>query len=227
MKNNLFPDFDERAREVSQYLMLVKNLEQGTIQLSFGVDCKKRIKKIDSELEKTLKATGFLLLYNLIESTIRSAIEGIFDELNKKEVSFDLMRNEIKRIIIKNIKNNKSDSLIISIKRIAVDIISASFDKGKLFSGNLDAKKIKETAKMYGFSCKTNSRKTRDGIDLITIKNHRNDLAHGFKSFKEVGKDISADELLEIKKKVVSYLKEILQNIEEYLANEEYLDSSE
>ncbi|NET55552.1 MAG: hypothetical protein F6K47_05090, partial [Symploca sp. SIO2E6] len=55
---------------------------------------------------------------------------------------------------------------------------------------------------------------------------YSNDLAHGFKSFKEVGRDISADELVEIKKKVISYLREILQNIETYLANREYLDSS-
>ncbi|WP_418006715.1 MAE_28990/MAE_18760 family HEPN-like nuclease [Nostoc piscinale] len=37
-----------------------------------------KIKLINNSLEKTLKATGFLLLYNLIESTMRNAITTIF-----------------------------------------------------------------------------------------------------------------------------------------------------
>ncbi|NEO99516.1 MAG: hypothetical protein F6K58_12710 [Symploca sp. SIO2E9] len=225
-KSILFQDFDERTREVSKYLMLIKNLEQGTIQLSMGVN-KQKIRKIESDLEKTLKATSFLLLYNLTESTMRNAIEIIFDELSKEGISFDKIRKEIKVIIIKNIQNNHSpENLLNKINTIAVDIISASFDRDKLFSGNLDAKKIRKTAETYGFSCKTDSRKTGNGSDLLTVKIHRNDLAHGVKSFKEVGKDVSADELLKIKKKVVSYLKQILQNIETYLANKEYLNSS-
>lgn len=97
------------------------------------------------------------------------------------------------------------------------------FDKEKLFSGNIDARKIRKTSEMYGFSCKTNSQKTKDGSDLLTVKTNRNDLAHGFKSFEEVGRDATADELLEIKKRVISYLKGILENIESYLSNKEYL----
>ena len=227
MKSILFQDFNERAKEVSKYLMFIKNLEQGTTQLSIGINDKNKIRKIDSDLEKTLKAAGFLLLYNLIESTMRIAIETIFDELTKEDVSFDDIRKKLKLVIIKNIKDNHSpDNLLTNIKEIAVDIISASLDKGKLFSGNLDARKIKITAKDYGFSCKTNPRKTGDGSDLLTIKTNRKNLAHGLTSFKDAGKDVSADDLLEIKKKVVCYLREILQNVETYLANKEYLDSS-
>ncbi|MDJ0636882.1 MAG: MAE_28990/MAE_18760 family HEPN-like nuclease, partial [Xenococcaceae cyanobacterium MO_188.B29] len=97
------------------------------------------------------------------------------------------------------------------------------FDKEKLFSGNIDARKIKQTAEIYGFSYKTDPKKTQDGYDLLKIKTNRNDLAHGFKSFEEVGRDASADELLQIKKRVICYLREILQNIETYISKQEYL----
>ena len=63
-------------------------------------------------------------------------------------------------------------------------------------------------------------------MDLLTIKVNRNDLAHGIKSFIEVGRDKTADELLEIKDKTISYLRRILKNIEIYLDNQEYLDSN-
>ncbi len=224
MKSTLFKDFDERAQEVSKYFLLLKNLEQGSINLSMGNEKNKKVKNIDTELAKTLKATGFLLLYNLIESTIRNAIEAIFDNIAEQKVSFDDLRDEIKKIIIQNFKNNKStDNLLKRINNIAVDIISASFDKEKLFSGNIDARKIKQTADIYGFSYKTDAKKTQDGNDLLKIKTNRNDLAHGFKSFEEVGRDASADELLQIKKRVICYLREILQNIETYIFKQEYL----
>jgi hypothetical protein len=64
-----------------------------------------------------------------------------------------------------------------------------------LFSGNIDAREIRETAKSYGFSDKTDGMKTQNGNDLLKIKTNRNDLAHGDKSFSDVGKDASAEEL--------------------------------
>ena len=60
---------------------------------------------------------------------------------------------------------------------------------------------------------------------LLRIKTNRNDLAHGSKSFEEVGKDATADELLVIRRRVICYLREILKNIETYISNEEYLNN--
>ncbi|MGD1698484.1 MAE_28990/MAE_18760 family HEPN-like nuclease [Dapis sp. BLCC M229] len=65
-----------------------------------------------------------------------------------------------------------------------------------------------------------------DSSDLLIVKTKRNDLAHGIKSFAEVGKQKEADELMKIQDKVVNYLRQILENIETYLDNQEYLDSS-
>jgi hypothetical protein len=209
-----------------RYFLFLKNLEHGSIRLSLGNQNHNKIKNIDSNLEKTLKATGFLLLYNLIESTMRNAIETIFDDFQNKNVSFDEVRDEIKTIIIQNFKNKSNDNLIQVINNISVDIIFAGFDKKKTFSGNIDARKIRETGKTYGFSCQTNNIKTRDGNDLLNVKTNRNDLAHGFKSFEEVGREASAEELLKIKKRVIAYLRQILENIEDYIDKQEYLKSS-
>jgi hypothetical protein len=231
MTSLLFQDFNERSKEVSKYFMFLKSLEQGSTQLSMkGIEGKNKIRQIDPELEKTLKASGFLLLYNLVESTMRNAIEAIFDEIKSQGVSFDKIRPEIKKLIFKNLKKclekNNPDELLQNITVISLDIIAASFDRKNLFSGNIDEKLIKETATKYGFSCRTDSRKTGDGGDLSTVKSNRNDLAHGIKSFAEVGRDKSADELLKITKKVIKYLKGILQNVDTYLANKEYLKST-
>ena len=185
-----------------------------------------KIKAIDPELLKTLKASGFLLLYNLVEATMRNVIEAIFDKLRSEGISYDEIRPELKKMVLKNLKKRNPDKILSSIVAISVDIITAGFDKEDLFSGNIDGKKIRETATEYGFSHSTDCLKTGDGSDLLTVKTNRNDLAHGVKSFTEVGRDYAADNLLEIKNKVIRYLKQILQNIETYLDNAEYLDAS-
>ncbi|MBE9252032.1 hypothetical protein IQ226_23635 [Dolichospermum sp. LEGE 00240] len=217
-------DFDERAKDVSDYLCFLRDLEQGEILLSKDG----AISKIDPELDKSLKATGFLLLYNLVESTMRNAIQSIFDEMSKKGVSFDQLKIEIKRIILQNVKKNVQEcgvnDFVEQIENIVKDIIQSGFNRDDFFSGNVDAKEIKNIAKKYGFSSKTDVA-TRDGIDLLSIKKNRNDLAHGVMSFKEVGQNTSAENLVEISERVIKYLRQILENIDEYLVKQEYLDS--
>ncbi|OCR00639.1 hypothetical protein BCD67_11720 [Oscillatoriales cyanobacterium USR001] len=228
MTSTLFQDFNERSKEVSKYFMFLKSLEHGNTKLAMvdkgGVS--QKIKEIDPELIKTLKASSFLLLYNLVEATMRNAIQVIFDELKSQVVSYDQLRPELKKIVLKNLKKRNTDKIFSSITAISIDIIHVGFDKDDLFSGNLDARKIRTTATEYGFSDWTDYAKTGDGEDLVIIKSNRNDLAHGFKSFAEVGKDKTTDELLEIKNKTIKYLRKILQNIEQYLSNQDYLDSS-
>jgi MAE_28990/MAE_18760-like HEPN len=227
MSSVLFQDFNERAKEVSQYFVLLKNLEQESIKLSMeGRGGNIKIKEITPDLLRTLKASGFLLIYNLVEATMRNAIESIFDDLRNNRVSYDEIRPELKKIVFKNLKKRSYDDIHLSIQAISVDIIDASFDREDLFSGNIDGRKIKATAIEYGFSYTTNARNTGNGADLLNVKTNRNALAHGFKSFAEVGRDKTADELLEIKSRVVKYLREILQNIDLYLTNKEYLDSA-
>jgi alpha-L-fucosidase len=224
MTSIFIQDFNERSKEVSKYFMFLKSLEQGTTQLSMnGKSVHSKTKAIDPELLKTLKASSFLLLYNLVEASMRNVIEAIFDELTNQGISYDQIRPELKKIVIKNLKKRHPDTIFSSTTAISIDIIKAGFDREELFSGNVDSKKIKETAKEYGFSSKTDYATTNHGNDLLTIKTTRNDLAHGHKSFTEVGRDKTTDELLEIKKKVISYLKQILLNIEQYLTSKDYL----
>lgn len=215
-------DFNKRAKEITDYVVFIKNLENQNIK----INQENQVTKIDIELLKTLKATAYLLIYNLIESTMRLAIEYIFNEIKTKKVSFDNLRQELKRLIWQNIKNKSADTLTEKIINIGKDIIDASFDSSKLFSGNVDAKEIKETAKKFGFSYQTDDTNTRGGTDLLSIKTHRNNLAHGWESFNDVGKNATGENLGEISERVIEYLRQILENIEQYLANEEYLESN-
>ena len=217
-------DFNTRAQEVNEYFLFLEGLITESTKLAVLEDNGDRqVKPINSALAKTLKANGFLLLYNLVESTMRNAIEAIFDELSSNKVSFDSVRTEIRKVVIYNFKNRSPDNIHSKITDIYIDIITAGFNSRELFSGNVDREEITKTARKYGFSYDTDYSKTKHGENLNDIMRKRNDLAHGNKSFAEVGRDTSIGDLLQVKEEVIEYLKQILQNIEDYLIKKEYL----
>jgi hypothetical protein len=223
--NTVFLDFNTRAKEVNDYFIFLESLEKQTTKLAlFDTRGKYQIQSLDPELAKTLKANGFLLLYNLVESTMRNAIEAIFDEFKNQAISFDQLKPEIKMIVLQNLKKRSPKKIHLQINQISTDIITATFERQELFSGNVDARLIKEIAEKYGFSYQTEFAKTKNGQNLVVIKHNRIDLAHGLKSFEDVGRDKTIEELLEIKDEVIEYLRQILENIKTYLDNQEYLD---
>lgn len=220
-------DFNARVKEINEYFLFLNGLINETTKLAISEDSDEQtIKTIDSELAKTLKANSFLLLYNLIESSMRNAIEAIFDELKSKKVSFDSARIEIRKVVLQNFKSRSPDDIHTRITDISLDIITAGFKSKELFSGNIDREEITKTARKYGFSYDTDYSKTKHGENLYKIMQNRNDLAHGNKSFSEVGKDLSIEDLIKFKNEVVEYIGQILINIEIYLDEKEYLDSS-
>ncbi|NJS12197.1 MAG: hypothetical protein HC789_18385 [Microcoleus sp. CSU_2_2] len=223
--NTVLLDFNTRAQEVDDYFIFLEGLIKQTTKLAIADSAgKDKIQNLNPELAKTLKANGFLLLYNLVESTMRNAIEAIFDDLKNQAISFDQLKPEIKMIVLQNLKNRSPKKIHLQINQISIDIITATFEREELFSGNVDARLIKEIAEKYGFSYKTEAQKTMNGQNLVVIKSNRNDLAHGVKSFEEVGRNKTIAELLKIKEEVIEYLRQILENIKTYLDNQEYLD---
>jgi len=229
--NNVIIYFNTRVQEVNGYFIFLEDLIKEKNKLAvFDSVGKYTIQSLDSELAKTLKANGFLLLYNLVESTMRNAIEAIFDDFRSKGVYFDKMKPQIRITVLQNLQNcfktSSAKNLHSKISQISIDIITATFEREKIFSGNVDAKVIRETAEKYGFSCQTDCSKTKNGQNLLVVRENRNDLAHGIKSFEEVGRDKTIDEMLEIKEEVVEYLRQILDNIQDYLNNKDYLDGT-
>ncbi|MDM8565483.1 MAE_28990/MAE_18760 family HEPN-like nuclease [Candidatus Halobeggiatoa sp. HSG11] len=219
-------DFNRRVDEIEIYFNFLEDIVNKTPKL-FYPDTKE-YKPIAQEMTKILKANGFLLLYNLVESSFKKAIEEIYVELDNKNVTYEDIREELKKVVLKNFKDCNTDKLLLSkVTNISIDIVSKCFDSEKIISGNLDARKIKDFAKNYGFSYETNARITKNGSELETVKIKRNDLAHGIFSFCDCGKDYTIEDLLKIKQEVISYLREILQNIERYINTESYRKSNE
>lgn len=215
-------DFQERLDEINLYFAFLENviLKDGKLLYPDGSS-----ENIDTILIKTLRANGFLLIYNLAESCIKRAIEEIYIGMRRDSIEYDNIKEGIRKEIINYLRSGKTgtDNFVSSVNDIARDIIGHCFSAEALFSGNVDAKKIREIAKKYGFSTRTNTARTKSGEKLLTVKRRRNDLAHGVYSFQECGKDYTIQDMVEIKNEVTTYLEQILNNIENYIDNNEFL----
>ena len=96
--------------------------------------------------------------------------------------------------------------------------MTKTFLKDKVLSGNVDARKIRDLADEYGFT-----HPAADGSDLLVVKTNRNDLAHGSKSFADVGRDYTITDIIAMKDKIIIYLKAMLDNVADYILGKQYL----
>ena len=215
-------DFVSRAEEIARYFAFLGAIDSGDHRVVATSDGNPAYNHLDlTELTKTLKANSFLLLYNLVESTVKNAIEAIFDDLHANSIVFDTCRKELRKIMLHKLKQRNIDKLLPLITNLANDIARVTFSKNELFSGNVDARLIRKTALEYGFS----EPRKRSG-NLRTVKDNRNDLSHGNKTFGEVGREYDFKRLDSIRTEVTEYLEELIVNIEQYIKAQGYLTPS-
>jgi hypothetical protein len=213
-------DFETRVGEIEAYVAFLAKVDEGAFVLADSATNAAAYSSQDREdLLRTFKASALLLLYNLMESTVSNAVEAIYDELSSQGITFDSCRQQVRRIILRNLKQHDIDALVPLLGTLSTDVVTKTFQKRRLVSGNVDAQKIREMADEYGFD-----RPAADGTHLLEVKTKRNDLAHGAKSFAEVGRDYPMGEVVVIKDKVITYLRVLLQCVSDYIADKRYLE---
>ncbi|MEH2055337.1 MAG: MAE_28990/MAE_18760 family HEPN-like nuclease [Nostoc sp.] len=240
-------DFDKRVAEIDKYFELVDRIEQLGAFSTNSIVFPSGEYTVDSDLQKILKSHCYLLLYNLIESSIRNGITAIHDAIMIDQLTYRDLSPKMKNIWALNdlsksfrdsyikketIANNLQDTI-----RSVLDDEIVTLDPTNIpISGNLDAKTIKELIDMYGFYGNLGvPAKEIDDILNFVVK-IRCDLAHGNVSFCDASNEIiwnksisTADGnekifryLIDDKENVVKYLTNMLQNIDDYIDNKKY-----
>jgi hypothetical protein len=154
-------------------------------------------------------------------------VDAIHRSVDSDSVGFDDLSDEIKQIVLQNFRRvlRQSDVTLIDGKLpLHRAIIALGYDKKELFSGNVDARLIRETAAKYGFSVATHDTTlTRNGARLLEVKTKRNELAHGQISFEECGHNTAHDELIAIATETINYLEAVLSGVEQYVHERSYI----
>jgi len=198
-------DFDARCLEIDEYLahLLVLESTAGT----------------SVTLMSTMKASGVLMMYNLVESTMTNALQAVFDHLEQNKVSFSSVNELLKTVTLDHVRKRNSAKLVATMAATSQDLMIASFDRKEVFSGNVDAMLIRALLKSYGV--KTTASYRED--ELKNIKIARNDLAHGATSFAGYGKDLTATGLKEKQAKTKKILNDVIRDFSSYLSDKKYL----
>lgn len=226
----ILKEFKERVKEVNLYFDFLTNVVSKDIHLHSTKTGEGQ--PVDVEIQKILKANLFLILYNLVEAIIRKSIQEIYDSIERDGLSYKLTRPEIQKILIshryKQIRESSPTSFVQAIEELLADALNdaaVKLDPDSIpISGNLDARKIRDLARIYGFSEATKKAK-RGGSDLLIVKDQRNFLAHGQVTFSECGRNYHISDLKKIKNEVICFLEDILKNIKSYIDAKEYCNS--
>lgn len=227
-------EFDKRITEINLYFEILKTVELDRPKLSAYSSIEEKQIEIlfDSEKIKILRANSFLLLYNLIESTIYNSIISIFDKIADNQIKYFEMIKEVQKYWLNNLYKHddkkKKETIIDAFMNIANQIFNDNISLASNeinYGGSLDAQAIFDTAKSMKIEIGNVHRvynKDIHGEILKNIKDKRNWLAHGEKSFSEVGDDITFSQLLEAKSQVKIFLEEFINSVEAYIVNESY-----
>ena len=163
----------------------------------------------------TLKATLFLLYYNLIESIVYATFEAIFDEVLTNCQSF----SSLSPCVQKQYKKYDKENNIPETELLRLDLKQYS-GRVTLFSGNLDARSIRKLFHDWGINSDFHAAGEEK---LLDIKSYRNALAHGERAFKEVGRNYTMRDMNEYSQVLYTYMSSLLLNVRYFLDNKQYL----
>ncbi len=225
--DNAKNDFDYRKIEVEDYFSFLKIINDDATLIKYVNGAEIVEKKISNKFQTMFIANAFLILYNLIESTVKNSIVEIYNKIKEDKNSYENLSENLQKIWInQKIDNLKEgtynhDTLLKTIQSIAKNVLAKetiALSKDDInISGNIDAKKIRELAENIGFE------KSSNGRNLQNIKDKRNRLAHGEQTFYDVGKNFTFQELNGFKQETFDYLTDVIEKIEKFIVDIEYV----
>lgn len=231
--------FNNRVREIELYFTFLENIDKENPILNYKNLEKSENDKINEvvitmpispELIKIFKANAYLILYNLVEASFKEALWEILEKVQENNLDYTSISENIQKIWHNqqawNFRNNTQNDFTKLIQDTAHSVLnnSVKFNKDyvdrKQLSGNINTKSIINLSSLYGFMLpKLDGQKV---FSFDTVKNQRNNLAHGNLTFMECGKDYSIGYLVKLKNEIIVFMQEILQNINQFIADGKY-----
>lgn len=240
-----YENFQTRLQEVQKYVDFVKHLAETS---SPSVVNESHINPngyvdhptfpsypIDRDLQKTLRASTYLLLYNLMESTMSESINAIHDTIKDEGHNILELSEKLHKVILQSFRKGLTEAKVgeysKSNKDVRDSLLDLGYDKKRLFSGNIDCKIIKEFCEKYGIQLSpyklNNEALVWDPEVIWSIKKKRNALAHGSESFSHCGQNMPIDIMTDNLNSVEAVLMGVFNGLNKFLTRQKYLRASQ
>lgn len=224
----LFDEFNEKKEEIDCYYKFLRQItSQSYILKNLR---KKQDDCLDVRIQKILKANTFLLLYNLIESTVKNSIQYACQQIAKENIQYETLVEELKKQWVNvhtrqhlQSPNNKKlrEGVKLIIDKTLKDFIRFE-DKYKIeCQNNVDAETMRTVARDFGFKLKF-ADSLKGGYRIAEIKDKRNFLAHGNITFSSCGQDCTLEDLTKYKNDTYKILNKFLNSMKTYLEKKQY-----
>lgn len=221
--------YNDGIKEIEEYFSFVELIVDDGTKLSVNhTNSSKPVEllPVSDTVHKVLVANGFLLIYNLVEATLRNLILEVYKTIKSHNLQVSQLSVQIKSIWVKQqIYSIRSLSTSDTVKKKVQEIVDKVLNQSPIelessilgFSGNLDANKIRTIAKEYGWKVKSVKADA-----LLEVKNKRNRLAHGEHTFSQVGKDYTIQEVIAFFSEAKNFLNEVIKAVDLFITNNEY-----
>ncbi|MDD5617113.1 MAG: MAE_28990/MAE_18760 family HEPN-like nuclease [Candidatus Methanoperedens sp.] len=218
-------EFYTRIDEINEYFIFIAFIDcietHKKEKITIGTSCEFIPKR---DLQKILRSNCFLLLYNLVESSVRNGILSVYDSIEDDSLKYEELSEKIQEIWLTH-QTSKKD-IKKRLKQLMKDVSEGCqivLEKDTInISGNLDYDSIQKIINTFGFFGRFTVDEKHIKSALDKVKHERNLLAHGNKTFCQSGEIITMSELTNIKDNISKYLGEFLLNIETYIDNKRY-----
>ena len=229
-------EFEKRIAEINSFYEILHIIELESPRISaYNLNLEEAREEslpINSSKIDTLRSTAYLLLYNLIESTVYNSVVTVFDQISDNGLKYFDIVEEVQKYWLNNLYKHddkkKKETIIGTIMNVAIQIFNDTITLASNeinYGGSLDAQTIFDTAKSMRIDIANIHRmydKNTHGQTLIDIRQKRNWLAHGEKTFIEVGSSSSFPQLLEAKNYVFDFLTAFIVSVENYITRQQY-----
>ena len=225
-------DFEERVREVDSFFKILNRMEKPDAAFLTKTSRGRRKTRIDPDGFTMMKASVFLIMYNMVEGAVRSSFDVFYETIRSEGLQLDKLGSELIDIWIEQqfrVPDSHSASRRTYQKvarKLIEEVVKHSVvdltQEGPHFSGNLDATQIRRVYKKHGVRTAPHHG-ARGGRGLEIVKEKRNALAHGSESFLECGREYTVKQLEVIKRDTVIFVRSILRNMEKHIERGTYV----
>jgi MAE_28990/MAE_18760-like HEPN len=191
------------------------------------------------DLTHTLKANLVLLLYSVMEAALVQLLDEMHEEIGTNCTSADNLNEQLLKLVMRTVKKDQQDAALLPGKPLHESLFAywisdwqsrptGKEKRGDGISGSVDSLVFYKQLKKFGVVAKTDDDRPPSHLTspaLQKVKNNRNELAHGEKSFTDLGRDLAVPTLESDAKAIFETLSKIAFEVDRYLQERRYLAS--
>ena len=210
---------DERRKEFLAYVRLLRHLED---RLQPNLARTRRIGDLPTnDTFKAMKATAFLMLYNVIEATIVGAMAELYKTIEREGCKLPDVSEKVQDLWIdQRFWISPHEAKPATYRKRAAQMLRETMEGTRLIldpkqlplSGNIDGQIVRDLCEKHGCKLRIHYR-ARGGAELGTVKAQRNDLAHGNKTFVECGRDYGVSDIGRIAGECFNFLGGFIRSV--------------